>query len=372
MTSNIWFLPRKPGTKRILFHTINHSGLGHLNRAIAVAQWLQAESQDIHVLFLIEGGEDFIEPTGFPWILIPGHNQATENENCEYITEKVLDVYRPDLMIHETVLHEPIHGPVRVAGVKEALMGNVGGLLRSQLRDKLSMMNELDLLIVLQQREEVEPADQALIAEYTGTTLYVGPLVRQKDRVASDALRSRLGLTSTDKVLLLTFGGGGYDLTGELLTNVLAARTRILDTYPDVKLIVITGPYFHGELPETNDFVCYASRFEPFLTDYINIASTVVCMAGYSTLNEIAFSGVPAVCVPASEADDQIGAGSMEEYAQRFPNITIGSPDTGALAQHVIAALAKERDISVTRQFWRRAQAASRSITGEIKSLLFS
>ncbi len=365
MRNNIWFLPKKPGMKRMLFHAINHSGLGHLNRSIAVAQWLKVGIPDLQVLFLIEGGENFINPTGLPWIMVPGHNQTSENENCEQITRNILSVFRPDVLMHETVLHEPIHCSAREAGVKEALMANVGGLLRDQLTRPLSRsrMNELDLLIVLQQREEVAREDQALIDQYTGRTLFAGPLVRQKDRFAGDALRKKLNLTEANNVILLTFGGGGYNLTGELLANTLAARAAILERYPRAKLIVITGPYFSGELPEENDFVCYASRFEPFLTDYLNIASGVVCMAGYSTVNEIAASGVPAVCVPAAEADDQVGAGNMEEY------IRVGCTDTGDLALQVISALARERDLSVTQEFSRRAKAAAESIVGEIKRL---
>lgn len=353
----------------MLFHAINHSGLGHLNRSIAVAQWLKMGIPNLQVLFLIEGGENFITPTGLPWIMVPGHNQASENENCEQITRTILRVFQPDVMMHETVLHEPIHRAVRDAGVKEALMANVGGLLRDELTHSLARMNELDLLVVLQQRQEVASEDQALIDKFIGKSLFAGPLVRQKDRFAGDALRKKLNLTDADHVILLTFGGGGYNLTGELLSNTLAARSAILDKYPRAKLIVITGPYFSGELPVEDDFVCYASRFEPFLTDYLNIASTVVCMAGYSTVNEIAASGVPAVCVPAAEADDQVGAGNMEEYALRFPNIRIASTATEDLAHQVISALGRERDLSVTQEFSRRAKVAAESIVDGIKSL---
>lgn len=352
----------------MLFHAINHSGLGHLNRSIAVAQWLQAGIPDLQVLFLIEGGEDFITPTGLPWIMIPGHNQASENENCEQITRNVLRVFCPDVLMFETVLHAPIHKPAREAGVKEALMANMGGLLRDELTDS-SRMNEIDLLIILQQREEVEPEDQELIARYAGQTLYSGPLVRQKDHLAGEALRHKLGLSSENKVILLTFGGGGYNLTGELLANMLATKASILASYPEAKLVIITGPYFSGELPQLDEFLCYASYFEPFLTDYLNIASAIVCMAGYSTVNEIAASGVPAVCVPAAEADDQVGAGSMEEYAQSFANISIGSTDPEHLARLVVEALGRERDLSVTQEFWRRAALASASIVGEIQRL---
>lgn len=364
----VWFLPKKPEAKRILFHAINHVGLGHINRSIAVAQWLKAGIPNLQVLFLIEGGEDFIEPTGFPWIFVPG--QPTESENCEQITSNVLNVFRPDLAIIETRLREQIHRPIRDAGVKEVLMGNVGDLLRSQLRENLEMMNEVSLFLVLQRQEEVQPSDQALISCYTGRKVYAGPLVRQKNLVSHENLRRKLGLTREHKVILATFGGGGWDITRILLASLLAAKEQILAHEPGSRLVVITGPHFNSDLPPVDDFVCYASRFEPFITDYLNIASAVVCMAGYSTVNEVAASGIPAICVPAPEAEDQVGAGGMGEYAVSFPNFVLGGTDTRELAQQVIDALAKERDLSVTNEFWQRARLASQNIISEIENLL--
>lgn len=366
--NRMWFLPKRPGAKRILFHAINHVGLGHMNRSIALAQWLKAGIPNLQVLFLIEGGEDFIEPTGFPWIIVPG--QPTESEHCEQITRRVVEVFQPDLSIHETLLREQIHRPIRDAGIKQVLMGNVGDLLRTQLRENLPMMNEVDLFLVLQRREEVQPCDQELISRYTGKIMYAGPLVRLKALISGSDLRRKLGLTNSHKVILTTFGGGGWDIARVLLANLLAAREQILAENPQAKLIVITGPHFTGELPQVDEFVCYAHRFEPFLSDYVNIASAIVCMAGYSTVNEVAASGIPAICVPAPEAEDQVGAGGMGEYAQSFPNIVLGNTETKELAQQVIDALAKERDLSVTREFWQRAELASQSMISEISCFL--
>jgi hypothetical protein len=186
MVNNIWFLPKKSGVKRILFHAINHVGLGHMNRSIALAQWLKAGIPNLQVLFLIEGGEDFIEPTGFPWIIVPG--QPSESAHCEQITRRVVEVFQPDLSIHETLLREQIHRPIREAGIKQVLMGNVGDLLRTQLQENLPMMNEVDLFLVLQRQEEVLPSDQALISRYTGKIIYAGPLVRLKALISGDDL----------------------------------------------------------------------------------------------------------------------------------------------------------------------------------------
>lgn len=368
MANKLWFRPKKPGEKRILIHAINHVGLGHINRSIAVAQWLQAGVPNLDILFLIEGGEDFIEPSGYPWILVPG--QPTESEHCEQIVRSVLDVFRPDLMLYETLIREQIHRPVQELGIKKAVMGNVGDALRDQFTKFLPLTREVDLVIILSQKPEVTPADQDLIARYQGRTIYAGPLVRQKYKFDGSALRAKLGVNDSDKIVLITFGGGGWDVAREVLANLLSARTHILARYPQTKFVVITGPHFSSDLPPVDDFVVHSSRFEPFLTDYINISSVVVSMAGYSTVNEVAGSGIPAIVIPASEAEDQVGPGSMSEYARGFSNIVVSSEIQQEVVQHLLTALNRERDLSAIADFWQRAEVASQTIVGAIKMLL--
>jgi predicted glycosyltransferase len=368
MTSKIWFLPKKPYAKRILIHAINHVGLGHLNRSIVMAQWLQAGIPDLQTLLLIEGGEYLIEPTGFPWIMVPG--QSTEREHSEQITRTVLDVFRPSLVIHDTLIREFVYKPARDVGVRQVLVGRIGGILKEQFQHNLPMINEMNLLIIPHQREHVAPFYQAFISQYSGKTVYAGPLVRPPPLVSSDDLMQKLCLSSVNKVILATFGGGGWDIARTLLASLLAAKDQILEKYPQAKLIVITGPHFSGELPEVSEFVCYASRFESSLADYLNIASAVVCMAGYNTVNEVASSGVPAICVPAPEAEDQVGAGGMGEYAQSFPNIVVSTTETELLARHITNALGHAKYVSVTQEFRRRAEIASQRVVAEIKGML--
>jgi predicted glycosyltransferase len=371
MKHTLWFLPQQLDVarpRRVLVHAINHVGLGHINRAIAVAQWLQAAMPDLQVLFLIEGGEDLMEPTGYPWILIPG--QASEHEHIEQIGRKTIEVFQPDVMIHETLLRPALHQAAQDAGIKQIVMGSLGEALRDQFRHHLPLLNEVHQLIVLQEQAEVLQADQDLIAQYQGPTLYAGPLVRYKKQPEDAILRDLLDLSPEQKILLVTFGGGGWDIARSLLNTILAAREQILSKHPQTRLIVIAGPHFSGDLPALDDFVCYVSRFEPFLNDYIDIASAVVMMAGYSTVNEIAASGVPAVCIPALEAEDQVGAGGMGEYAQTFPNITVSTTDPHILTQHILDALERKHDFSTVQSFWQRAEAASQKIVNTISQII--
>ncbi len=371
MNNRFWFLPYQSNisrSRRVLFHAINHVGLGHINRAIAVAQWLQAALPDLQILFLIEGGEDFIEPTGYPWILIPG--QASEYEHAEQIARQTIEVFQPDVLIHETLLRPPLHRAAQDAGIKQIVMGSLGEALRDQFRHHLPLLNEVHQLIILQQQTEVLPADQNLIAHYHGPTLYAGPLVRYKKQPHNEMLREKLGLNPEQKILLITFGGGGWDIARSLLNTILAAREQILSKHPQTRLIVIPGPHFSGDLPIVDDFVRYVSRFEPFLNDYVDIASAVVMMAGYSTVNEIAAAGIPAVCIPALDAEDQVGAGGMGEYAQTFPNITVSTPDPHLLTQHILNALERKHDFSAIQSFRQRAEAASQKIVVSILRLI--
>lgn len=368
MSSNIWFRPKSAREKRVVFHVRSRVGLGHINRSVTVAQWLRQQLPHVNILFLIEGGEDLVEPAHIPYIHL-GH--LSEGEQCQEITRSVIRTFQPDLVIYETFLEENVYRPIMESGgIKQAVMGNVGDVLREEFAEKLPVLNKMDLLLILQQQIEVTPQDQAMLAQYSGRMIFAGPLVRQKTQIPASELRQKLGLSASDKAILLTLGGGGYDIAEEMLANMLATGDKVRAHYPQARLIVITGLHFKGHMPHIDDYVCYASKFEPYFTDFINIASVVVSMAGYSTVNEIAGSGVPAICVPAGEADDQLGLGSMSEYALSFPNMSVSATNVEELAEKLIASLAKERNLSAITAFWNRAQRASQHIVGEISSLL--
>ena len=371
MTSTMWFSAKTPEVKRVLFHTINHTGLGHMNRAINLAQWLKANIPTIQILFLIEGSEDFMAPSGFPWVMTFTH--ANQQEHAEQITRTLLETFRPDLVIYDTMLRQIVYQPVIQAGIKQLLVGKAENIMREQLQEKLDVIQRMDMLLIVQQRHDVELSDQTLLAQYTGPIVYAGPMLRQKLKTPPEQLRKQLGLTVEDKVLLLTLGGGGYNMANDLLLNVLALKRTILAIHPKTRLIVITGPYFGsngGELPARDEFVCYVSRFEPYFSDYLNIASAVVGMAGYNTVNEVAACGIPTICVPTPEAGDQVGKGSMIEYAKGVPNIVVSGIALEELGPRIVAALAQERNLSVVVEFQRRVQSVSQTIVHALKKLL--
>jgi UDP-N-acetylglucosamine--N-acetylmuramyl-(pentapeptide) pyrophosphoryl-undecaprenol N-acetylglucosamine transferase len=370
IANKLWFLPKQPGVRRVLFHAINHVGLGHMNRAIAVAQWLQAFDPQIQCLFLIEGGENFIRPSGFPWVMVL--SQAAESENTAQMTRTVLEVFQPDLVIYETGLREPIYQTVRETGIPQVLMGNLGELLRGVLTEKLDVLNTFDMLLVLHPRDEVSEADLELTSHFVGKVVFAGPLVRRKSQEASSALRHKLGLRDTDKPLLLTFGGGGYMQANDLLIHTLATREQVLAAYPETKLVIVTGPHFSGELPPKDDFIVHVSLFEPFFSDFLDMASAIVCMAGYNTINEVVTTGIPAVAVPISESDDQVGKGGIAEYASGFSHIAVSSIVTDELSKHIIEALGKERNYDSTAVFQHKAEIASQQIVEALNELLDS
>jgi UDP-N-acetylglucosamine--N-acetylmuramyl-(pentapeptide) pyrophosphoryl-undecaprenol N-acetylglucosamine transferase len=362
-----WFYPTE--NKRILFHAINHIGLGHLNRQMAVAEWLKLGIDDVQFLFLIEGAKELIEPTEFQWIEVPGQQNESELEYCGQITRNVLNHFRPNLIVHDTLIRKPIYKAAKDVGVKQALVGRAGGILREQFQQNPSMMSEIDLLLLPHYRQELTASDHDLFTSSVRKSVYTGPIIRRQGQVSGYDVRQRLGLTAEQKVILVTFGGGGWTLANELLTSVLAARAEILAAYPQTRLVVITGPHFSGALPEKDEFVCYVSKFELLITDYLNVASVVVCMAGYNTVNEIAATGTPAICVPPSlEADEFVGRPGS--YMRRFPHMVQGSTDSAFLARQICEALSQEQDPTAVQAFWQRARTAAQTMVDAIKELL--
>lgn len=266
------------------------------------------------------------------------------------------------------MIRKPILCACKDAGTKQVLVGRVGGVLRSQFQERLSMINEIDTLLIPHPSSEVTASDQELFAQYSGKIIYTGPIVRLQERTSGESLRHKLGLTDEHKVILLTLGGGGWKLANDLMKNLLTAKTQILEKYPQARLIAIVGPHFDGELPQIDDFVCYASRFEPCITDYLNVASAVVCMGGYNTVYEVATTGLPAVSVPTTETDDFDGR--TASYAQRFSHMVQGTAEPEVLAHEVINVLARGRDLASVEVFWQQARAAAQHMTDEIRYLL--
>lgn len=340
---------------RILFHAINHVGLGHLNRLLAIAEYLREGCALKQCLFLIEGGRDLIQSTDLPWIQIPAFGDFRSERwlkwfgisECEKypegITRAVAQIFGPDIVVLDTVLYKPVVAGIAGTSAKVVLVGRIGDLLRRQLDSGIPEFDRLDLVLVPQEEAEISITDRQRLRKIKCRVVYTGPIVRDRGGDPQQ-LRRTLGLSESDPLIVLTLGGGGWNFAERLLMSVIEARGLILHKVPTCKLVILCGPHFTGSLPKTDDFVLYVSQFEPNVGAFLRAASVVVCMCGYNTMNEVVLAEVPTICVPAPEADDQLARAS--DYERRFPRITTGCLDPIVLANQISALLMEPRRVS--------------------------
>ena len=134
---------------------------------------------------------------------------------------------------------------------------------------------------------------------------YCGYIRKQPGNRDRADLRQQFGLKETDRLVLVTPGGGedGYDLVHAYLQGLKQLQAEAnLD--PRLHSLILCGPEMPGEqqlqlqeLAATCPRVTLQS-FTDDLLSYLAAADTVVSMGGYNTLTEILTLGKRAVVVP--------------------------------------------------------------------------
>jgi UDP:flavonoid glycosyltransferase YjiC (YdhE family) len=107
----------------------------------------------------------------------------------------------------------------------------------------------------------------------------VAPVSRARQTEA-DTVRARLGVSTQEKLVLMSMGGAGWDFG-----FLLEAR---LD--PAVRLIIPGG---QDQLPAAPHLIALPRRSHFFHPDLVNACDAVIGKVGYSTLAEVYQAGVP-------------------------------------------------------------------------------
>jgi predicted glycosyltransferase len=136
--------------------------------------------------------------------------------------------------------------------------------------------------------------------------VYTGFIAQQADPAAGRKLRRNLNITSGQKLIVASAGGGrsGY----KLLTSVLDT-CKMLPERLDFRLEVFTGPFMENE-----EFEKIAARAAPGIRiqrytdrflDYLYGADLSLSLAGYNTCMNLLVTGVPALVCPYARQREQ-------------------------------------------------------------------
>lgn len=307
-------------------------GLGHIRRTMAIAEHLKGV--DINVLILtgspIAGRFSFPEQIDF--VRIPGMIKKTNDEYLplsirihprhaidirKSIITATAKAFQPDLFI---VDKEPL-------GLKKEVLPTLEWLRRCMpqtptilgLRD---IMDESSVVIADWQKKEVYSVLGRLYSEiwiYGNRELYdpiaeydVPDVIGQKmiftgyiprkvpDKEIIRKLRRKFGIRDSEKLVLVTTGGGGdgYPVVDTFLSMIERFQ-------PDIpfKTMIVTGPFM--PLNQREDIQLRAKRigvrcwdFYSKMENLIAASDLVVCMGGYNTVCEILSQKKLALVIP--------------------------------------------------------------------------
>lgn len=293
---------------RILFYAVNGLGLGHVTRLIAIARQVRSRLPDAEILFCTSSeAESVIYREGFAAFKVPSRTlraevnlrASTYARLLQTTTLNLMAAFNPHLLVVDTfpagVIQELL--PVLRWEARKAFVYRVQ---RPEVAASALMQNTLqlyDLAIIPHGAEEEDtPLPAGLPCLWTGPIL-----IRDRTEACGRAeARAELGLPANEKVLYLTFGGGGDP---HMQASLLTAIEILKRGFPSVHLAVAVAPLFRGHLPRDSgvtlvDHYPMAERMAAF--------DAAISAVGYNTTMELLHHGIPTGFMPfARQVDDQ-------------------------------------------------------------------
>lgn len=333
---------QKNADTRLMVYSHDTFGLGNLRRMLAICEYLLDCWPRLSVL-LVSGSpmiHEFRLPTGLDYIKLPCLNRGSSGElRAKYLGTSIEETvelrsqliasaamhFKPDLLL---VDKKPtgLEGELTLTlnYLKQHLPKSKRILLLRDILDTPqktidewcrwgyypTINNYYDQLLVVGTQSVFD-----LVQEYrlplpiARKVRYCGYIrkVEQSGCSTLPDLKTQLGLQPTDRLVLVTPGGGedGYSLVHNYLQGLQTLQQKELsDSSETFRSLVLCGPEMPVEQRLTLQTLaasCHNVIFQSFTDDllpYIKAADAVVSMGGYNTLTEILTLNKRAVVVP--------------------------------------------------------------------------
>jgi predicted glycosyltransferase len=310
----------------------SHDGLGNIRRMLEICQYLLKAIPDLSIL-LVSGSpmlQSFRLPPGLDYIKLPCLNRGESGElSAKYLR---LDVettvkLRSDLILTAALSYKPDIMMVdkKPYGMKRELKETLNALKAELPKTKLVLLlrDILDLPETTRAEWKKEgfysaiyhlfhqvlvvgiPKVFNLCEEYgfpsrvAEKVRFCGYLRKESGQQSRFALRRELNLQPSQKLVLVTPGGGedGFPM----LSNYLKGQ-HLND--PDIRSLLFCGPEMPAHEQQRLHEVAAQfpqvtiREFTDDMMSYINAADLVVCMGGYNTITEVLSQGKRAIAIP--------------------------------------------------------------------------
>lgn len=316
--------------KRLSFlsYAVNGGGVGHVVRQVAIQRWLKrfcafAGTRSEHWFLTTSEADTLCFHEGFSAFKLPSKTIVEEAglDKLAYIAMakqwvwNSLTLLRPDVLIVDTFPNGSFHelGNALDVVAKKALVLRPVKLPFARRGAFQALVQLYDRVIVPEHEDdEVSLLDELGLP--SGRVAFTGPLVRSDhfDAFSAVEARRRLGIKDGQRAVLVTGGGGGDAGVAAFFDDVTAAVSAIAATTgEDIFIVYAAGALYRGAPlrgPSCTFFTGHdlAEHLAAFAPAPGVPAAVAVCAAGFNTIHEMLFAGVPTLVMPQQKiADDQ-------------------------------------------------------------------
>ncbi len=315
---------------RVLFATSNGTGLGHLNRAMAIARRLE-QGAEVSV-FTLSQAAPVVAAAGFEVSYLASYRRPGSgsdrawNLRLRNFFAALVEERAPDVVVFDGVHpYRAVTDVLSRAGAPPSVWCRRPMWRAGSSVAPLRRQGAFD--VVLEPGELAAANDRGPTRELRGDAVAVPPIVYldRDELLDRERAAAELGLDPGRRTALVTLGQGGE-------VDAAVARTlAALGRDEEIQIAALESSLAPG-LDVPDDVVHLRSTFP--MSRYLRAFDLAVSAAGYNGFHELIAFGVPTLFVPmARNTDDQFGRARWAAAAGA--GLAVESAGDGTLADRV-------------------------------------
>ncbi|HZA65916.1 MAG TPA: glycosyltransferase [Geminicoccaceae bacterium] len=310
--------PPGPGRPAYLFFCVNGAGLGHLNRSLAIARRIARLQPDADICFLtscrmleVISREGYV-PYHIPPLAAYGGRMKAKYWDRMLHTQirLIVEHHRPSTFVYDGIaLYPGLRRALQTCRFERSAMILRLRHVHAQPEQLSQGLRLFDRIIHPGEAGEARsglPSPAAQLESHRVAPVLYFDRTEILSRVEA---RRRLRLPIDRRVVYLQLGSGNIDDAGTWTGHAL----ELLARHPDVEVVLAQSPIADQEM--TPPPGVHLIRQYPNAR-FFNAFDLAISAAGYNTVHELLFFGVPAILIPLPRlTDDQEGRARAVERA---------------------------------------------------------